>query len=268
MNASTRAKLLMKKLKKDKGLNMPHITNEKKDDEHQIDVLYLPSDKGFKYLLVITDVYDRYTYALPLKNKTSAYVLNKLLKLYDTHKVPIPRQIDIDLGSEFKGVFRTTMKDKNIAIKVAQPGRHRQQAIVERKNQQIGDKLFEYMLADEIRTNKVSKQWLKYLPKVLDDINKKAKHKSLPDRVVCDKDSCNLLNIGQKVLVMLDNPQTYHGKKLTGRFRSADIRWNPNPRTIMDIILIPGKPPMYYVNKEGSDEVLRVGYTKNQLQSI
>ena len=265
---SSVAKLLMKKPRKDKGVNVPHITNMEPNNEHQIDVLYLPSDNGFKYLLVVVDVYDRKTYAAPLKNKNSQYVLNKLMSLYTSKQLPLPKRIDVDLGKEFQGVFRTKIKEKKIIIRAAQPGRHRQQAVVERKNQQIGNILFEKMLEDEIKTGKISKKWVKYLQPVLTEINKRAKHTQPPDVAVCSGDSCKLYDIGQKVYVILDEPRNYFGKKLTGRFRSADIRWHPEVRTIMDISITPGKPPLYFVNKPNSKDILNVGYTKNQLQPI
>lgn len=266
---------LMKKPIKDKGVNVPHITSTIPNYEHQIDLLHLPSDNGFRYLLVVVDIYDRKTVAAPLKNKNAPYVLKKLLELYSKKILILPKRLDVDMGTEFRGQFKAYMKDRNIVLRVAQPGRHRQQGVVERKNQQIGDALFKMMLVDEIKTGKESKKWMKYLPNVLKTINSTAKPlvKTYPslkkEEPVCSGSSCSLLDIGTKVRRILDEPRSFHGKKLIGRFRSADIRWNPEISTILDISLLPGKPPLYYVNQPGHpNKILRVGYTKNQLQVV
>ena len=80
--------------------------------------------------------------------------------------------ITVDSGSEFKGstkkYFENVLK---VNVRVAKVGRHRQVAIVERKNQDIGNKLFRRMTAEELLTGEVSRAWVEYLPKVIRNIN-------------------------------------------------------------------------------------------------
>jgi hypothetical protein len=45
--------------KKDKGKNMPHFNVLEKNYVHQADLLYLPHDEGYKYLLVVVDANSR-----------------------------------------------------------------------------------------------------------------------------------------------------------------------------------------------------------------
>ena len=53
---------------------------------------------------------------------------------------------------------------------------------------------------------------------------------------ICDKNTCNIYDIGTKVRVKLDNPI---GNKLHGKFRNSDIRFSKEVHTITDIILSP-----------------------------
>lgn len=49
---------------------------------HEIDILYLPHDDGYKYLLVVVDVASRYICAKPLKEKSSSAVTEALKLIY------------------------------------------------------------------------------------------------------------------------------------------------------------------------------------------
>ena len=84
------------------------------------------------------------------------------------------------------------------------------------------------------------------------------------DETFCSGDSCDLLNVGDKVRIQLDLPEDYlSGKRLIGTFRATDIRWTKKPHTITDVIIKPGSPPLYIIDDDGS-----TAYTKNQLQLV
>lgn len=68
---------------------------------------------------------------------------------------------------------------------------------------------------------------------------------------------------------ILEAPREVSGKKLHGKFRKTDIKWNPTVREIKEILLKPGFPPMYLLDgHEGDIKVDPVAYTRNQLQVI
>ena len=69
--------------------------------------------------------------------------------------------------------------------------------------------------------------------------------------------------------VKLDEPILILGKKLHGRFRTGDIRWDSEVRVIRKLILSPDQPPTYLLN--GSNGRLGVSccaYTRKQLQLV
>jgi hypothetical protein len=138
VTAQEMARNLMKVPKKDKGDNMPTIYNPFPNTVHQADLLTLPTDKGFKYLLVVVDVSTHKLDAEPLKKKTNDKVLDGFIKIYSRKILKLPKRLEVDSGSEFKGVVNQYFKNNEIAVRRGKPGRHRQQAMVERYNQIIG----------------------------------------------------------------------------------------------------------------------------------
>ena len=56
-------------------------------------------------------------------------------------------------------------------------------------------------------------------------------------------------------------------KKLDSKFRTGDLRFNPEVREVKHIILNPNMPPMYQLNdvKNPDKKDNRVAYTKAQL---
>ena len=264
--------------KKDRGVNMPRFQSPKTSRTAQADLLFMPNDRGYKYILVVVNNGTKALDAEPIKTKENASVIKAFQAIFKRKYVHTPQRLELDAGSEFKGKTKKWFDDNNIKVRIAEVGRHRQQALVERANQTIGSILFKRMTAQEILTGSESKHWTKDLPKLIKLMNvhvekresKVKKVKATDGDVVCAGDACDLLNEGDKVRVALEypiNPVTH--EKLHGKFRSSDIRWHPDVRTIKQILLKPNYPPMYLLDgKVGEAKVHPVAYTKAQLQLV
>ena len=66
----------------------PHFAIYKPNDSHQADLLFLPTDNGYKYALTVIDVASRYKAARPLKTKSSeavAAAFSDIIKAQITH---------------------------------------------------------------------------------------------------------------------------------------------------------------------------------------
>jgi hypothetical protein len=258
---------LYKRPKREKKHESAHFSDVPDNSYHQADLLFLPTDNGHKYALVVVDVGSRIVDAVPLKSKSSDSVIAGFRKIYESHKIlkPPTNTITVDSGSEFKGstkkYFENVLK---VNVRVAKVGRHRQVAIVERKNQDIGNKLFRRMTAEELLTGEVSRAWVEYLPKVIRNINthtKKTFVRPIPSGKYTFKG--DVIPQGTKVRVVLDKPISILGDKLHGKFRSSDIRYSPTPHTITESIIFPDSAPLYVLDNDRS-----VSYTKGQLQVI
>jgi hypothetical protein len=255
--------------KKDNRQNMPHFESYPGNDQ-QADLLYLPTDKGFKYALVVVDIATGVTDAEPLKTKTSQEVKEGFKKIYMRKKLKFPNRLSVDNGTEFKGVVAIYFDQHDVLIRRGEPYRHRQQALAESRNKTISTALFKRMTAQEELTGEVSTHWIKDLPKVIDSINKsiaKRKPKVYPDVPTCSGDSCILLPLHAKVRASLSEPiSNITGAHESGRFRATDIRFNPKIRTVTQRLLRPGQPPMYLLDTKPGEKI--IAYTKNQLQVV
>lgn len=226
--------------------------------------------------MVVVDLGSRLTDAEPLKEKSSETVKQAFKKIYERGILKMPHRMETDPGSEFKGEVKDYFDKNEVFMKYAKAGRHRQIGLVERRNQVIGTALMKKMTAEELLTNQISKRWTDILPQIIKAMNihysellKKMKKIKVKDKPVCEGDSCKLLEEGTKVRAILDEPRNILGEKQIGKFRSGDIRFNPDVRIIKRILLKPNKPPMYLLdNKKEPNGVDKVPYTKNQLQVI
>ena len=65
-------------------LNFKFITTNEPYEMLQIDLLdytkYSTTNKGYKYILIAIDIFTRYAYAEPIKNKTPSSVLQAFMK--------------------------------------------------------------------------------------------------------------------------------------------------------------------------------------------
>lgn len=282
-DAKGKPKTMLQKLyepvKRDKGLNRPKFAYPDPGQIAQADVLFMPSDKGYKYILVVVDNGSRLIDAQPMKSKGSESVVKAFETIFSRNYVNKPkRKIEVDAGSEFKSGVTKYFQDAGIRVRVAETGRHRMQGLVERANQTLGTILHKRMSAQELLTGTTSREWVADLPELVKAINKyiknreaKRKKKLFNDgEPICIDGSCELLSIGDKVRVALEFPiDVATGAKLHGKWRSSDIRWDPKVRVIREVLLQPNQPPLYLLDGTiGPRKITPVAYTKSQLQPI
>jgi hypothetical protein len=242
---------LFTKAKKEKGLNMPHFQYESAGYEQQADLLTLPNDAGYSLCLVVVDQGNRKVDCEPLKNKESLTVSKALKNIYKRKILKKPKSITVDQGTEFQGNFKNTLKDMGIDLRVIKAGRHRSVALVERKNQTIGTLIHKLSVQNKLAGYDTSK-WVEYLPDLVEVINDKTekqlkKMKKKPDEPIAVQKGTilKLFNVNDKVRIALDNPETINGKKLVGKFRSADLRFSPQEYKITSINVMPNQPILY-----------------------
>ena len=73
-------------------------------------------NKGIKYLLCVIDLFSKYAWVVPLKNKKGVSIVNAFQSILDNSKRK-PNKIWVDQGSEFyNNVFKKWLKDNNIEM--------------------------------------------------------------------------------------------------------------------------------------------------------
>ena len=144
---------------------------------HQADLLFLPHDKvgcsTYKYALTVVDVASRFKEAEPLTSKNSDEVAKAFKTIYTRGPLKWPQMLQVDPGREFMGAVTKEMENHKTSIRRGHPEIHRDQAIVERFNRTLAERLFGYQYAVEMRSPEGprSKVWVKRLPKVVSALN-------------------------------------------------------------------------------------------------
>ena len=268
MKGNNELNQLYKKPIPETDIYMPNTQVFYKNIYYQADVLYMPDDNGFKFILVCVDLYDSTIDAEEMKEVNSTNVLQAFKKIFSRKYLTFPVFITFDRGSEFtKPEIVDYFKANKTNVKYALTGRSRMLATVERANQKIGTILFKRMTSQELTTGQPSKEWVEDLKPLIEVLNEHKKtplkHEINPLPIV-DEYSGKLFKIGQKVRLLLDKPiNATNNARLHGTFRSGDIRFTPKTYKITEVLLKPGFPPGYLTDAD--DNVFR---TKNQLSKV
>ena len=149
---------------------------------HQADLLFLPHDKlphgrkVYKYALTVVDVASRYKAAEPLTSKESDEVSKAFQRMYKRGPLKWPQLLQVDPGREFMGNVTKVMQNNKTAIRRGRTEIHRDQAIVERFNRTLAERLFGYQYAVEMNMKDThagqrSTEWVKRLPSVVSALN-------------------------------------------------------------------------------------------------
>ena len=73
-------------------------------------------NKGIRYLLCAVDLFSKYAWVGPLKDKKGVSIVNALQKILDSSKRK-PNKIWVDQGSEFSNnLFKKFLKENNIEM--------------------------------------------------------------------------------------------------------------------------------------------------------
>jgi len=129
-------------LPRPKQINFSHFDVTVPNEVHQADLLFLPHDNGYKYALTVVDIASRYKQAEPIKTKSATEVASAFEGIYQRGPLRWPNLLQVDPGKEFQGVVLTVMKHHNVAIRQGHTAIHRDQAIVERFNRTLAERLF------------------------------------------------------------------------------------------------------------------------------
>lgn len=269
---------LTKVVKGDKVFtHVKDVIPEKEDYNFAADLLMLPeTDKGYRYLLVVVDLWTDLFDIEPLKTKEPKEVLAAMKKMFKRKYLDKPyASIATDSGSEFKGVFNKWMYDESIFHKVAKKGRHTQMGNVERLNRTLGRLFNGLMNKKEEETRKKFVNWDQFVDVVRTSLNeyREERIKEIRKEKPTEKAQIKEFNaqskepkfkVGDVVRYKLDVPEDALGNELSGKFREGDRRWSKDVRKIKTVAQYDGLVPYRYI-LEGMDNV---SYTENQLKLV
>ena len=137
---------------------------------HEVDILYLPKDRDYKYAFVIVDVASRFRKVIPMKTKSALDAKDALKLIYDVDYLRPPQVLMSDQGSEFKGVFHDYVKSLGTIHVYNNVGHHL--PFVESINRALAMKLFKVQNLAELTTSSVNREWVDMLYPVVDEMNR------------------------------------------------------------------------------------------------
>ena len=118
-----------------KGIN----NNFQVDLMDMSNVSSISKNKNYNWLLNVIDVYSRYAWSFPIKRKSPNQVLDAFKKIN-----VIPKNINMDDGNEFKGVFKKYLLENNVKLFISEKDDVYKNSIVERFNLTLRNLLKKY----------------------------------------------------------------------------------------------------------------------------
>src|SRR5579884_1197458 len=159
-------------------LHMPVIGKKKvvkpiipsdKDHRWEIDLIdmtkYKHPNNGYSWILTMVDLFTKFGWAIPLKNKEKATVVRGMSNFLSTYKGHI-KVIQSDSGSEFLSLpFKKLMEDHGIKQVFSQPYRPQTNGGVERYNKTLKYMIFKHMSLYKTQI------WVDSLPGIVENYN-------------------------------------------------------------------------------------------------
>ena len=203
----------------------------------------------------------RYKAAEPLTSKKSDEVSKAFQRIYRRGLLKWPQLLQVDPGREFMGAVTKVMEKNKTANRRGRTEIHRDQAIVERFNRTLPERLFGHQYAVEMRlpSGKKSTEWVKRLPEVVFALNNevtkltgKKPAQAIKEKAVSSKPSTPYsrpIGVNEKKLPPRVNVRyLYQSGELEGGGRRATYPiWCLKVYNIERMVTKPDEPVVYYL---------------------
>ena len=122
------------------------------DEQWQADLVdmqeFSQQNSGYKYILTVIDIFSKYAWAIPLKDKSGKSVLNAFKKIF---KHRVPTKIQTDKGKEFVNKYVQNVLKENMIHFFTSKNPDIKCAVIERFNRTLKTKMFKYFTANGTR---------------------------------------------------------------------------------------------------------------------
>lgn len=131
------------------------------DNQWQTDLAEMHKDKGYKYILTVIDIFSKYAWGIPLKNKTGEEVAKAFVDIFKERR---PNKIQSDKGKEFINKIVQNIFKKNDIHWFATHDEKKSQ-VVERFNRTLKERMYKYF------THNNTRDWIEILPSLVENYN-------------------------------------------------------------------------------------------------
>jgi hypothetical protein len=229
---------------KDLASNSGHIVAYRSNEIWQMDIYdvsrYEKSNKGFKYMFAVVDVFTRFGYIIPMKNKDITSTTEALKEIIAMNKTG-PNLIMSDNDSSFMGeMFQKLLTSNNIHHDANAIGDHHALGIIDN----FAKRIKRILTAQFLRTK--NKTWIDNIQKIIRTYNN-SKHSSIgnftPQQIMNDDPEINELIFLVNLLKSKENGTASDLQvgdlvrtRITEGFRKGtDPRYSGHIHTVMKI---------------------------------
>ena len=163
-------------------------------------------NRGYKYLMMVIDVFSKYGWIIPLKDKKGESVMNAFKTIFNEGRKP--QYLWVDKGKEFYNKHLKELLDK-YNIKIYSTENEEKSSVVDRWNRTIKNKMWKQF------TIQGNTQYLDMLPKILKQYNN-TKHSSIKMKPI---EASKMSNQGTVYFNLYDDMET---SKQKPKFKIGD----------------------------------------------
>ena len=132
---------------------------------------WIKQNKGFKYMLNVIDVFSKYAWSIPMKDKTGKTTLEAFRKIAQDSR-RIPKHLWVDRGLEFYNKDIDSWLKKNDIVRYSTYGEHKS-VVVERFNRTLKEMMWKRFTAENTR------KWIDMLDDLLKIYNNSRVHSTI-----------------------------------------------------------------------------------------
>lgn len=240
------------------------------DDLFQADLVemipYAKQNKGYRYILVVIDVFSKYVWAEAVKNKTSQNIVKAMKKIFSESK-RIPKNMQTDHGKEFYNHEFQNLMEK-LKINHYSTYSSKKACVVERVNRTLKSIMWkEFSLQG-------SYKWLTLLPQVVDQYNNTKHHTTGKKPIDINKQNeKEILNSAYNRIKTIDlsNAVFNVGDHVRiSKHRSVfDKGYTPNwTNEIFTVIEVKLTNPITYMIADAAGQPIKGAFYKYELQKV
>ena len=220
-------------------------------------------NKGFKYLMTVIDVFSKYAWSIPLKDKTGITVLNAMQRIIKESGRK-PHFIWVDQGKEFYNKHFDEWLKENKITKYSTFGEHKS-AVVERFNRTLKNNMWKRFTAENTRN------WISMIDALMTDYNTRI-HSSIkmsPTQASLKENAEMVVNNARYRTIPKSKPKFKVGDKVRiSRLKQVfEKGYLPNwSEEVFTIHQVKKTNPVTYKVKDSADIVLDGSFYNEDLQ--
>lgn len=229
-------------------------------------IKYSRMNKGFKYILVVINVFSKYVWCEAVKSKKAEDVASAMRKILEQSKTP-PKHMQTDLGREFYNkIFEKLMND--MGIKHYSTYSNLKASVVERVNRTLKNKMWKQF------SMQGNYKWLNILPKIVEDYNNSV-HRTIgmKPKDVNEKNEKHLFETIYSNIKMIDPKRPKY--KVNDLVRISKYReffsksYTPNwSNEIFKVVEVKKTNPTTYILEDSEGHRIKGGFYPEEINKV